>query len=187
MFIVNNYPLAIIFCVITMLCWGSWGNTQKLAGKTWRYELFYWDYVIGVLLLSLIFAFTLGSNGSSGRSFLVDWAQADWTPKSMADLPLGIVPAEYLVADTGTAMVVCHEAHERLMCYLPPVCIVVGRASQLFEHMPAAWPSIASAATGPDLRGEFVFITGSSRTSDIEKILILGVHGPKRLVVFIID
>jgi len=77
MFIVNNYPLAIIFCVITMLCWGSWGNTQKLAGKTWRYELFYWDYVIGVLLLSLIFAFTLGSNGSSGRSFLVDLAQAD--------------------------------------------------------------------------------------------------------------
>lgn len=77
MFIVNNYSLAIIFCVVTMLCWGSWGNTQKLAGKTWRYELFYWDYVIGVLLLSLIFAFTLGSMGSSGRSFLPDLAQAD--------------------------------------------------------------------------------------------------------------
>jgi hypothetical protein len=42
MFIVSNYPLAIIFCFITMLCWGSWGNTQKLAGKKWRYELFYW-------------------------------------------------------------------------------------------------------------------------------------------------
>jgi glucose uptake protein len=77
MFIVNNYSLAILFCVITMLCWGSWGNTQKLAGKTWRYELFYWDYVIGVLLLSLIFAFTLGSMGGSGRSFLPDLAQAD--------------------------------------------------------------------------------------------------------------
>jgi glucose uptake protein len=76
MFIVNNYSMAIIFCVITMLCWGSWGNTQKLAGKTWRYELFYWDYVIGVLLLSLIFAFTLGSMGSSGRSFLTDLGQA---------------------------------------------------------------------------------------------------------------
>lgn len=64
MFIVQDYSLAIIFCVITMLCWGSWGNTQKLAGKTWRNELFYWDYVIGVLLLSLISAFTLGSMGS---------------------------------------------------------------------------------------------------------------------------
>jgi glucose uptake protein len=77
MFIVNDYFLAIIFCVITMFCWGSWGNTQKLAGKTWRYELFYWDYVIGVLILSLIFAFTLGSMGSSGRGFIEDLVQAD--------------------------------------------------------------------------------------------------------------
>ena len=43
MFIVQSYPLAIAFCFITMLCWGSWGNTQKLAARTWRYELFYWD------------------------------------------------------------------------------------------------------------------------------------------------
>jgi len=77
MFIVSNYAVAIIFCVITMLCWGSWGNTQKLAGKTWRYELFYWDYVIGVLLLSLIFAFTLGSIGENGRGFIEDLRQAD--------------------------------------------------------------------------------------------------------------
>ena len=78
MFIVSNYPLAIIFCFITMLCWGSWGNTQKLAGKTWRYELFYWDYVIGILLFSLLSAFTLGSIGSEGRSFTHDLMQADW-------------------------------------------------------------------------------------------------------------
>ncbi|MDP3432977.1 MAG: GRP family sugar transporter [Bacteroidota bacterium] len=78
MFIVNDYSLAIIFCVITMFCWGSWGNTQKLAGKTWRYELFYWDYVIGVLIISLISAFTLGSMGENGRGFINDLAQADW-------------------------------------------------------------------------------------------------------------
>jgi glucose uptake protein len=78
MFIVSSYSLAIIFCFITMLCWGSWGNTQKLAGKTWRYELFYWDYVIGILLFSLISAFTLGSIGTEGRSFLDDLAQAEW-------------------------------------------------------------------------------------------------------------
>ena len=78
MFIVSNYSLAIIFCFVTMLCWGSWGNTQKLAGKTWRYELFYWDYVIGILLFSLISAFTLGSFGLQGRSFLPDLAQAEW-------------------------------------------------------------------------------------------------------------
>jgi len=77
MYIVQSYSAAVIFCVITMICWGSWGNTQKLAGKTWRYELFYWDYVIGILLLSLIFAFTLGSFGDNGRGFLEDFAQAD--------------------------------------------------------------------------------------------------------------
>jgi glucose uptake protein len=77
MFIVNSYTLAVIFCFITMLCWGSWGNTQKLAGKTWRYELFYWDYVIGMLLFALLIAFTMGSMGDQGRPFLQDLAQAD--------------------------------------------------------------------------------------------------------------
>ena len=50
---------------------------QKLASKTWRYADFYWDYVIGVLLFSILSAFTLGSIGSEGRSFLPDLAQAD--------------------------------------------------------------------------------------------------------------
>ena len=79
MFIVQNYSLAVFFCFITMLCWGSWGNTQKLASKTWRYEYFYWDYVLGILLLSIISAFTLGSIGTEGRSFIVDLQQADWS------------------------------------------------------------------------------------------------------------
>ena len=77
MFIINDYALAIVFCIITMLCWGSWANTQKLAEKTWRFELFYWDYVIGILLFSLINAFTLGSIGEQGRSFVDDLTQAD--------------------------------------------------------------------------------------------------------------
>ena len=77
MFIVNSYILAVIFCIVTMLCWGSWGNTQKLAGKTWRFELFYWDYVIGILLFSLVSAFTLGSFGAEGRSFIPDLCQAE--------------------------------------------------------------------------------------------------------------
>ncbi|QEC51328.1 glucose uptake protein [Anseongella ginsenosidimutans] len=76
MFIVENYALAVICCLITMLCWGSWANTQKLVGKEWRFELFYWDYVLGILLLAIIGAFTLGSTGESGRPFLEDIAQA---------------------------------------------------------------------------------------------------------------
>jgi glucose uptake protein len=77
MFIISTYPVAVIFCIITMICWGSWANTQKIAGKKWRFELFYWDYVIGVVLFSLLSALTLGSYGHGGRSFLADLKQAD--------------------------------------------------------------------------------------------------------------
>ncbi|MDB5263687.1 MAG: sugar permease [Adhaeribacter sp.] len=77
MFILENYGLAVAFCLVTMICWGSWANTQKLTDKTWRFELFYWDYVIGILLLALLVAFTLGSTGDQGRNFPDDVAQAD--------------------------------------------------------------------------------------------------------------
>jgi len=76
MFVVQSYPLAVVLCVVTMLCWGSWGNTMKLASKEWRFQLFYWDYAIGVLLLTLGLALTLGSTGAVGRGFLPDLQQA---------------------------------------------------------------------------------------------------------------
>jgi len=77
MLTVESYPLAIAMCIVTMLCWGSWANTQKLASQQWRFQLFYWDYAIGVCLLALTLAFTLGSHGHGGRTFLADLAQAD--------------------------------------------------------------------------------------------------------------
>ncbi|NMC19145.1 MAG: multidrug DMT transporter permease [Thermogutta sp.] len=84
MFVLESYPAAVVFCIITMLCWGSWANTQKLAGRSWRFELFYWDYVIGVLLTALILAFTMGSMGDKGRPFLEDLAQAQWPAQGWA-------------------------------------------------------------------------------------------------------
>lgn len=75
MFIVESYGLAVALCWVTMLCWGSWGNTQKLSAQTWRYELFYWDYVIGILLFSLVWGLTLGSIGEGGRGFMQDLQQ----------------------------------------------------------------------------------------------------------------
>jgi glucose uptake protein len=76
MVIIESYPVAVVMCVVTMLCWGSWANTQKLATKEWRFQLFYWDYAIGVFLLALLLAFTMGSMGNGGRSFIADLQQA---------------------------------------------------------------------------------------------------------------
>ncbi len=77
MIVIHSYGLAVFLAFITMLCWGSWANTQKMATKSWPFQLFYWDYAIGVLIISLLLAFTAGSFGSEGRSFIADLAQAD--------------------------------------------------------------------------------------------------------------
>ena len=76
MFIVSSYTLAVGLCFITMLCWGSWANTQKIAAKSLRFELFYWDYVLGILLFSLLFGFTFGSLGTKGMGFVESIGQA---------------------------------------------------------------------------------------------------------------
>ena len=104
MFIINSYALAVVFCFITMLCWGSWGNTQKLAGKTWRYELFYWDYVIGMVLFSLLLGFTMGSTGTEGRSFVADLSQA--SPAAVGWVILGgvIFNASNIMLSASTSL-----------------------------------------------------------------------------------
>jgi L-lactate dehydrogenase complex protein LldG len=117
----------------------------------------------------------------------VRWVDAAWTRHDIAQLPAGLIAADALLADTGTCAIACEAAHERLMCYLPPACVVVARGEQLVEHLPAAWAEIVRRSADPAARGELVLVTGPSRTADIEKILILGVHGPKRLVVLLVD
>ena len=87
MFIVSSYTLAVGLCFVTMLCWGSWANTQKIAAKNWRFELFYWDYVLGILLFSLLFGFTAGSIGTKGMGFVESISQA--SPSSIINPIVG--------------------------------------------------------------------------------------------------
>ncbi len=70
------YAAALLFMLTSMICWGSWANTMKLT-PGYAFQLFYWDYVIGVVVATLLWGFTLGSAGSSGLSFLSDIRQAD--------------------------------------------------------------------------------------------------------------
>lgn len=77
MFVVSSTGIAIVFCAITMLGWGSWANTQKVAGEgKLPFQLYYWDYVIGVFFLGIAFAFTLGSFGAAGMASIPNLNQA---------------------------------------------------------------------------------------------------------------
>lgn len=87
MITVQSYAAAVALCILTMLCWGSWANTQKLAARSWRFELYYWDFAAGLVLTSLLAALTLGSMGDTGRPFLRDLAQA--SPSSIGWALLG--------------------------------------------------------------------------------------------------
>jgi len=79
MFIPQVYSVALFMMVLSMICWGSWANTQKL-GKNWRFELFYWDYVWGILLMALIAGFTLGrTDAASSDSFVANLGVADFS------------------------------------------------------------------------------------------------------------
>jgi glucose uptake protein len=63
--------------ILTMICWGSWANTQKLT-KGWRFELFYWDYVFGIVLIAIILGFTMGNTDpASPESFIANLRSAD--------------------------------------------------------------------------------------------------------------
>jgi glucose uptake protein len=77
MYIPSLYPIALFMMIVTMICWGSWANTQKLS-KGWRFELFYWDYVIGIVIIALVLAFTMGNtNPADPESFIANLRSAD--------------------------------------------------------------------------------------------------------------
>jgi glucose uptake protein len=72
LFTPHTYPAALALMILSMLCWGSWANTQKID-RAWRFELFYLDYTLGLLVASLLFALTLGhTDPFSADSFFVN-------------------------------------------------------------------------------------------------------------------
>ena len=75
MILPQTYGAALLLTLVSMLCWGSWANTFKLAGK-WRFELFYYDYSLGLLIAATIYALTFGNLGSDGFAFTDDLVHA---------------------------------------------------------------------------------------------------------------
>jgi len=75
MILPHSYAVTLAVLFLSMICWGSWANTQKLSGK-WRFELFYFDFAFGVLLIAIVVSFTLGTLGYDGFFFLDDMLNA---------------------------------------------------------------------------------------------------------------
>ena len=75
MFIPQTYSTALLLMTLSMLCWGSWANTQKLT-RRWPLELYYFDYTVGLIVCSVIFGLTLGAVASliTGQ-FLAEFAE----------------------------------------------------------------------------------------------------------------
>src|SRR5256714_2212484 len=76
MFIPQTFGIALLMMIGSAIFWGSWANTYK-GVKNYRFELFYWDYAIGIFLVSLILALTMGSTGNDASSFLNNVRSAD--------------------------------------------------------------------------------------------------------------
>jgi glucose uptake protein len=76
MFTPQSLGVALFMMIVTAICWGSWANTFK-GVKNYRFELFYWDYAVGIFLISLILALTMGSSGHDSNSFVNNVHSAD--------------------------------------------------------------------------------------------------------------
>ncbi|MFY9659251.1 MAG: AcrB/AcrD/AcrF family protein [Terriglobales bacterium] len=76
MFTPHSLEIALFMMITSAICWGSWANTYK-GVKNYRFELFYWDYAVGIFLVSLILALTMGSAGHDANSFLNNVRSAD--------------------------------------------------------------------------------------------------------------
>ncbi|HEY1657231.1 MAG TPA: GRP family sugar transporter [Candidatus Sulfotelmatobacter sp.] len=76
MFIPSSLTVALLMMITSAVCWGSWANTYK-GVKGYRFELFYWDYAVGIFVISLVLAFTMGSIGNDAASFLNNVHTAD--------------------------------------------------------------------------------------------------------------
>lgn len=181
MYYCNNYALAVVFCVVTMFCWGSWGNTQKLAGKTWRYELFYWDYVLGVVLFAIISGLTAGSFGGGEWSFLTNLSQA--SPANIGSALLGgvvfnaaniLLAAAISIAGMSVAFPVGIGLAMVLGVLINYIADAKGNPILLFGGVAIAVVAILCNAFAYKLKAD-ASADGSSQTKGIGKGIVLSV------------
>ncbi len=161
----------------SVLCTSTSHGAETLAELADRHR---WNK-IGVADHPLCHSLTAGLPNDT---FFVE--RSNWDPQEMAELSVGLVAADAFLADTGSALIRCETKEQRLLCYLPPVSIVVAETNRIAANLPAVWRTTSDELRQTQGRGETVIVTGPSRSSDIEKKLVLGVHGPQRVIALLI-
>lgn len=129
-----------------------------------------------------------GANGPSTRAMVSAlglpglWTDSGYDVRAMESCGAGITECDALIAQTGSVLVTARSAGGRALSVLPPHHVVLARRDQLVPDLPAAFALLEQkyAQNYPSFIG---FITGPSRTGDIERILVLGAHGPKKLTI----
>jgi L-lactate dehydrogenase complex protein LldG len=96
---------------------------------------------------------------------------------------VGVSECDALIAQTGTVLVTSKSSGGRALSCLPPHHVVIARRGQMVADLPAAMALVKQRYAG-NFPSMISFITGPSRTGDIERILVLGAHGPKKLTIF---
>lgn len=107
--------------------------------------------------------------------------------QAAAAADIGVSGADYALADTGTLVLVARNGQPRSVSLLPPVHIAIVRPEQVLSGLSDLFPILRSEAAGGDLSSAITFITGPSRTADIELTLVVGVHGPQQLHVVLLE
>ena len=113
----------------------------------------------------------------------VCWTDRGYDVLDMESCDAGVTACDALIAQTGSVLVTSRSAGGRALSVLPPHHVVIARRSQLVADLPAAF-ALLKAKYAPEFPSMMSFITGPSRTGDIERILVLGAHGPKQLTIF---
>lgn len=116
----------------------------------------------------------------------VDGAPHGFEAGEMESCEAGWTVCDALIAQTGTVLLSARGAGGRALSVLPPHHVVVATPDQLVPDLPAAFEVLAREYRG-ELPSSLSFITGASRTGDIERILVLGAHGPKRLTILLVE
>ncbi len=129
MFTPPTFTIAMVMMVASAICWGSWANTYK-GVKNYRFELFYWDYAVGIFLISLILALTMGSHANDPVSFLSNVHTADTSNFWFAMLAGVIFNLANLLLVAGIDMAGLAIAFPVAI----GIALVVGRGADLFAR-----------------------------------------------------